>query len=48
MTALASEVPAGSEGLLFLPYLNGERTPHNDPNAKAVYLGMTLRTINGT
>ena len=43
MTALASEVPAGSEGLLFLPYLNGERTPHNDPNAKAVYLGMTLR-----
>ncbi len=43
MTALAGEVPAGSEGLLFLPYLNGERTPHNDPNAKAVYLGMTLR-----
>lgn len=42
MTALAKEVPAGSEGLLFLPYLNGERTPHNDPNAKAVYLGMTL------
>ena len=43
MTALAQEVTAGSEGLLFLPYLNGERTPHNDPNAKAVYLGMTLR-----
>ncbi len=43
MTARAEQVPAGSEGLLFLPYLNGERTPHNDPDAKAVYLGMTLK-----
>lgn len=43
MTARAEQAPAGSEGLLFLPYLNGERTPHNDPDAKAVYLGMTLR-----
>lgn len=43
MTAEAEKIPAGSEGLLFLPYLNGERTPHNDPDAKAVYLGMTLK-----
>lgn len=43
MTEIAATVPAGSERLMFLPYLNGERTPHNDPDAKAVYLGMTLR-----
>jgi xylulokinase len=43
MNVCAGRVPAGSEGLLFLPYLNGERTPHNDPDAKAVYLGMTLK-----
>lgn len=34
------EVPVGSEGLLYLPYLNGERTPHNDPYAKGVFYGM--------
>ncbi|MCI9421527.1 MAG: xylulokinase [Dorea sp.] len=43
MTEEAEAVPAGSEGMLFLPYLNGERTPHNDPDARAVYLGMTLK-----
>ncbi len=43
MNVCASKVPAGSEGLLFLPYLNGERTPHNDANAKAVYLGLSLK-----
>lgn len=43
MTALAGEVPAGSEGLLFLPYLSGERTPYNDPQAKGIYFGMTLK-----
>jgi xylulokinase len=37
------EVPAGSEGLLYLPYLNGERTPHNDPHAKGVFFGMNYR-----
>lgn len=47
MTALAQTVPAGSEGLLFLPYLNGERTPHHDPAAKAVCLGMTLKHGRG-
>ena len=43
MDALAGTVPAGSEGLLFLPYLNGERTPWNDPDAKGIYLGLTLK-----
>lgn len=43
MTALAQSVPAGSEGLVFLPYLSGERTPYNDPDAKGIYFGMTLR-----
>ena len=33
-TAEAAEVAAGSNGLVFLPYLNGERTPHADPNAR--------------
>ena len=43
MTALASTVPAGSEGMVFLPYLSGERTPYNDPDAKGIYFGMTLK-----
>ena len=32
----------GAEGLLYLPYLSGERTPHMDPKAKGVFFGMTL------
>ena len=43
MTKEASEIPAGSEGLIFLPYLTGERTPHQDPNAKGVFFGLSLR-----
>lgn len=43
MTEVAAQAPAGSEGLLFLPYLSGERTPCNDPNARGVWLGLTLR-----
>ena len=39
----AAQAPAGSEGLLFLPYLSGERTPHPDPQARGVFFGMTLR-----
>jgi xylulokinase len=38
---LAAEVPAGSDGLLFLPYLNGERTPHLDPFARGAFFGLT-------
>ncbi|MGC8874138.1 MAG: xylulokinase [Chloroflexia bacterium] len=39
----AADVPAGSEGLLFLPYLSGERTPYPDPYARGVFFGLTLR-----
>lgn len=43
LTRRAAEAPAGSEGLLFLPYLTGERTPHPDPEARGVFFGLTLR-----
>jgi len=39
----AAPIPAGSEGLLFLPYLTGERTPHMDPDARGVFFGLGLR-----
>ena len=39
----ASEVPPGSEGLVFLPYLSGERTPHLDPRARGAFFGLTAR-----
>jgi len=39
----AAEVPAGSDGLLFLPYLTGERTPHPDPLARGAFVGLTIR-----
>jgi xylulokinase len=39
----ARDVPPGCEGLLFLPYLTGERTPHADPLAKGAFVGLTLR-----
>ena len=37
----ASSIPAGSEGLLWAPYLFGERTPHLDPLARAAFVGLT-------
>ncbi|HEY3164392.1 MAG TPA: xylulokinase [Candidatus Limnocylindrales bacterium] len=37
----AGEVPAGSDGLLFLPYLTGERSPHPDPMARGAFVGLT-------
>lgn len=43
LVAGASEVPAGSEGLVFLPYLTGERTPHPDPQARGAFVGLTVR-----
>ncbi len=43
LTQEASRAPVGSEGLVFLPYLMGERTPHADPNAKGVWIGLTMR-----
>ena len=39
----ASGVPAGAEGLIFLPYLVGERTPLMDPAARGAFIGLTLR-----
>jgi xylulokinase len=39
----AAHVPAGSGGLLFLPYLTGERTPHPDPLARGAFVGLTVR-----
>jgi len=39
----AGEIPAGSDGLLFLPYLTGERTPHPDPLARGAFVGLTVR-----
>jgi len=38
----AAEVPAGSDGLVFLPYLAGERSPHMDPEARGGWLGLSL------
>ena len=38
----AAAVPAGSEGLWFLPYLSGERSPHPDPLARGAFVGLTL------
>jgi len=39
----ALEIPAGSDGLFFLPYLTGERTPHPDPLARGAFVGLTVR-----
>ncbi len=39
----AANIPPGAEGLLFLPYLVGERTPHLDPAARGAFLGLTSR-----
>jgi xylulokinase len=47
MTALAEKVPPGAEGLLFLPYLIGERCPHPDPDARGAFVGLTLRHGTG-
>ena len=41
-TAEAAAVPPGSQGLFFLPYLSGERTPHADPDARGCFIGLTL------
>ncbi len=39
----AAKVPPGSEGLIFLPYLTGERSPHADPDARGVFFGLSPR-----
>lgn len=43
LVAEAATAPAGSGGLLFLPYLTGERTPYPDPLARGGWIGLTAR-----
>ncbi len=47
LTAEAAASPPGARGLLFLPYLNGERCPHPDPVARAAFVGLTARHGRG-
>ena len=47
LTAEASAWEPGAEGLLFLPYLAGERTPHADPDARGAFTGLELRHDRG-
>ena len=47
LTALAEKVPAGSEGVIFLPYMSGERSPIWDPDAKGVYYGLSFDKTKG-
>jgi xylulokinase len=49
-SALVAEAEAwqpGAEGLTFLPYLAGERTPHADPDARGAFTGLSLRHDRG-
>jgi xylulokinase len=43
----AAAAPVGSDGLVFLPYLAGERTPHADPLARGAFVGLTLAHTRG-
>ena len=47
LTAEAAQVPAGSDGLLWAPYLLGERTPHLDSQARAAFVGITASHTRG-
>ena len=47
LTAEAAAWPPGAEGLTFLPYLQGERTPHADPGARGSFTGLSLRHDRG-
>ncbi len=47
LTAEAAALPPGSDGLLWAPYLMGERTPHLDPNARAALIGLTASHTRG-
>lgn len=41
MDQMAEKVPAGADGLVYLPYLMGERTPHRDPDCRGVFFGLS-------
>jgi len=47
LEAEAAQWPPGSEGLLFAPYLGGERTPHSDPDARGAFVGLSVRHDRG-
>jgi xylulokinase len=47
LTQEAAQVPAGSDGVLWAPYLMGERTPHLDPNARATLTGLAANHTRG-
>jgi xylulokinase len=47
LTEAAAGWPAGTEGLTFLPYLAGERTPHADPDARGAFVGLSVRHDRG-
>jgi xylulokinase len=47
LTGEAALAGPGAEGLFFLPYLTGERTPHFDPHAKGAWIGLTVRHGRG-
>jgi xylulokinase len=47
LTEEASHIPPGSDGLLWAPYLMGERTPHLDPNARGALIGLTASHTRG-
>ena len=47
LTAAAERWEPGTEGLTFLPYLAGERTPHADPDARGAFAGLSLRHDRG-
>ncbi len=47
LTAAAEKVAPGSDGLIWLPYLMGERTPHLDPDARAAFVGFTASHTRG-
>ena len=47
LTRLAQKVPAGSDGVVFLPYMAGERSPIWDPDARAVFYGLSFDKTKG-
>lgn len=47
ITAEAENIPAGAEGVIFLPYMSGERSPIWDPDAKGVYYGLGYNKTRG-
>jgi xylulokinase len=48
MVEEARSCPPGCEGLVFLPYLSGERTPHADPDARGAFVGLSLEHGRGS